>query len=255
MASATTTKDDPLISIITITFNAEQFLESTIKSIVGQDYPNIEYIVIDGGSTDRTVDIIHKYQDDISYWLSEPDRGISDAWNKGLAAASGEIIGLLNAGDYFLDPSYLSIVSSQLNVNEAVVCYCNTQLVNQSGNKVKHIIGKFNPNNLYSGIGFYHPGCFATRKTYDLVGSFSLRYKLAMDCDWLFRCYRAGTMFKKIEVDTAMLDGGVSNNLNFSAYGEYLQALKDNKFGFMSIYLSMINVGVRGIIKSVVSKR
>jgi glycosyltransferase involved in cell wall biosynthesis len=241
----------PLISIITITFNAESSLETTIKSIIRQSYNNIEYIIIDGGSTDRTVETIKQYQDHIQYWISEPDKGIADAWNKGIAASSGDIIGILNAGDYFLDTNYLNVVSDNLYVDQTIVCYGNTEIVSENGQNIRTTIGNFNPSNLYLGLGFYHPGCFATRKVYKLIGQFSLRYKLAMDCDWLLRCYRAGITFKKLDLVCMMLDGGISHTSNFSAYGEYLQSLKNNGFPLWDMYLSMIIVGLRGVFKSI----
>jgi glycosyltransferase involved in cell wall biosynthesis len=245
----------PSISIVTITYNAEDSLEATIQSVISQSYENIEYIIVDGGSTDRTVEIIERYQNHIHYWISETDKGISDAWNKGISASSGDIIGILNAGDYFLDIDYLKVVSDNLPIDQAIVCYGNTQIVSESGKNIRTTIGKFDPNNLYLGLGFYHPGCFATRKVYELIGQFSLRYKLAMDCDWLLRCYRTGTIFKKLDLVCMMLDGGVSHTSNFSAYGEYLQSLENNGFPLWKIYLSMIIVGLRGLLKSIFSRR
>jgi glycosyltransferase involved in cell wall biosynthesis len=244
----------PLISIITITFNAEQFLEATIQSVINQNYGNLEYIIIDGGSTDDTVSIIEKYSRNITYWISEPDRGISDAWNKGIAASCGDLIGILNAGDYFEDENYLKHIARDLPVEEKIVGYGNTQIVKSDGVVVRTAVGNFKPQKLHLGLGFYHPGCFATRKTYDEIGNFNLCYKLAMDCDWLLRCYKAGVKFKNTNLICMMLDGGVSHTSNFSAYGEYLQALNNNGFTSFTIYSSMIKVGFRGLIKSLLSK-
>ena len=90
----------PLITIITVSYNAVKTIEDTIVSVLGQTYNNIEYIIIDGGSTDGTLDIIKKYQDKITYWVSEPDKGIYDAMNKGIAKANGELIGIINSDDW-----------------------------------------------------------------------------------------------------------------------------------------------------------
>ena len=94
-------------SIVTVSYNAVATIESTILSVINQTYSNVEYIIIDGGSTDGTVDIIKKYQDKISYWISEPDQGIYDAMNKGLKIASGEWINFMNSGDSFVHTEVL----------------------------------------------------------------------------------------------------------------------------------------------------
>ena len=94
---------DTLISVVTVSYNAVSTIEQTILSVINQTYPNVEYIIIDGGSTDGTVDIIKKYADKIAYWVSEPDKGIYDAMNKGVVVATGEWINFMNAGDIFTD--------------------------------------------------------------------------------------------------------------------------------------------------------
>ena len=99
------------ISVITVAYNASRYIETTILSVINQTYSNIEYIIIDGGSTDGTVDIIKKYSNKISYWISEPDKGIYDAMNKGINKATGEWINFMNAGDTFHNPDTLSAVS------------------------------------------------------------------------------------------------------------------------------------------------
>jgi len=91
----------PLISIITVVLNGEKFLEGAIKSVLSQTYQNFEYIIIDGGSYDRSIEIIKKYANEKTFWISEPDKGISDAFNKGISKARGEVIGLLNYDDWY----------------------------------------------------------------------------------------------------------------------------------------------------------
>ena len=105
---------NPKISVVTVCYNAASEIERTIKSVINQTYSNVEYIIIDGGSKDGTVDIIKKYADKVSYWVSEPDKGIYDAMNKGIIAATGDWINFMNAGDWFCGSSVLSDISHYL---------------------------------------------------------------------------------------------------------------------------------------------
>lgn len=239
------------VSIVTIVRNGENDIENTIQSVLSQSYQNIEYVVIDGNSTDNTVEIIKKHADLISHWVSEPDRGISDAWNKGISICHGNIIGILNAGDT-LSTDYVRTVVDNIDLDEAVISYGDVAKIDDSGKIIKTVTGKFTPHNLADRIGFLHPGCFATRKVYDLVGLFDLKYRLAMDCDWIFRSYRAGVSFKKIDATCMMLEGGMSSNSNLAACGEYLQAMRNNNFTPVEVYSSMLTVALRGLVKSIV---
>jgi glycosyltransferase involved in cell wall biosynthesis len=118
----------PQVSIITVTYNAEKYLEQTIKSIMEQDYPNIEYIIIDGASTDGTIDIIKKYEKYITRWISESDNGIYDAMNKGIKLTTGNWINFMNAGDGFSSENILSSIFYK-NYNFDVL-YSDSYLVN-----------------------------------------------------------------------------------------------------------------------------
>jgi glycosyltransferase involved in cell wall biosynthesis len=241
----------PLVSIVTIVRNGEDSIETTIKSIVNQSYPNIEYIIIDGKSTDRTVEIIEKYADKIAYWISEPDRGISDAWNKGISACHGDLISILNAGD-IIPPDYVDSIIRDVSIDKPILAYGDVQKIDDAGKVIKTVKGHFNPHNISDRIGFLHPGCFGTRKAYDLVGLFDLKYRLAMDCDWIFRAYRSGVSFQKVDATCMMLEGGLSSNSNIAAFGEYLQAMRNNDFSSRDVYLSMLTASVRGLVKSMI---
>ncbi|MBA3025313.1 MAG: glycosyltransferase [Sulfurimonas sp.] len=119
----------PLISIVTVVYNGEEYLEATIQSIINQSYKNIEYIIIDGGSTDGTLDIIKKYEDKIKYWVSEKDRGIYDAMNKGVLVATGEWINFMNAGDIFYNENVLNEVFPEEKIlKDFDLIYSNTLL-------------------------------------------------------------------------------------------------------------------------------
>src|SRR5262245_19759519 len=115
----------PLVSIITVAYNADRFIEKTIQSVLSQTYSPIEYIIIDGGSTDNTADVIKKYADRIAYWYSEKDNGISDAFNKGLNKATGDIIGIINADDWYESDTIEKVVN---NFGDSDVTYGDLQI-------------------------------------------------------------------------------------------------------------------------------
>ena len=128
---------DTLISIVTVSYNAVLTIEQTILSVINQTYPNVEYIIIDGGSTDGTVDIIKKYEDKIAYWVSEPDKGIYDAMNKGVVVATGEWINFMNAGDIFTDgdviDKYLQLIIPQYFISNKSGIWSLSLIVHSKG--------------------------------------------------------------------------------------------------------------------------
>jgi glycosyltransferase involved in cell wall biosynthesis len=130
----------PLVSIITPSFNQAQYLEETIQSVLNQDYPRIEYIVIDGGSSDASVDIIKKYQDKIKYWVSEPDKGQTEAINKGFAKAEGEILAWINSDDSYNLKAVGEAVKYLMANPEVGLVYADCNFIDQDSN----VIGKFN---------------------------------------------------------------------------------------------------------------
>src|SRR5215468_10026487 len=113
----------PKLSIVTPSFNQGRFLEETIRSVLTQNYPNLEYIIIDGGSTDETVDVIRKYQDKVNYWVSEKDRGQVDAINKGIEKCTGDIFGFINSDDVYLPGTFSAVIEHfQANPKSEWVC-------------------------------------------------------------------------------------------------------------------------------------
>ena len=125
----TSSKEKPLISIITVVLNGEKQLDRTIQSVLYQTYNNIEYIIIDGGSTDRTIDIISKYKKTIDYWACEKDDGLYDAMNKGIDIATGEWINFMNAGDEFYSYSVLTNIFDNQNHQETEIIYGNHEII------------------------------------------------------------------------------------------------------------------------------
>ena len=152
-------KDKPLVSIITVVLNGEEHLNKTLNSVINQTYENLEYIVVDGGSTDGTVDNIKKYEDKIDYWVCEKDNGLYDAMNKGIDIATGEWINFMNAGDEFYNYSVLMDLFNNQIHEEAEIIYGNHEIIYPTGHHrfVKAGIIK----NLWKGEQFSHQASFA----------------------------------------------------------------------------------------------
>ncbi|ULT28281.1 glycosyltransferase [Sphingobacterium sp. E70] len=179
----------PKISIVTIVFNDVTNIERTIKNVLfEQDYINKEYIVIDGGSTDGTLEIIEKYRDKIAVFISEKDRGISDAFNKGIRRASGDVIGLINSGDYY-EPNILEDIARLFAENKSgkdfKVVHGRLSLFDREISKV------YAPKALETFVfqmPIWHPTCFVSRNVY-VAFQYDLSYKVAMDYELFSRIY------------------------------------------------------------------
>jgi glycosyltransferase involved in cell wall biosynthesis len=174
----------PKISIITPCFNAAQYIEQTILSIINQEYDNLEYIIIDGGSTDGTVDIIKKYEDKITYWISEPDKGQSDAINKGIAIANGEVFNWVNGDDY-LEKDALKLVGEYFKKSDIDVLCTSTYLFNSSGiirinGNTKIDIGLFD---LLNTTGLNQQGMFWRMDRINELKGVNTDFTYSMDLD------------------------------------------------------------------------
>lgn len=224
------TGDFPLVSIITVVFNGAKSLERTIKSVISQGYPNIEYIVIDGGSSDGTVDIIKKYEDNITYWKSEPDGGISDAFNKGLSMATGDIVGFINADDWYNADTVELVVR---NFEKFSVVYGDVQF--WDGSKRGHRTHS-NHLKLRQGMALAHPAVFVKRSMYQKYGQFNLEFKIAMDYEFIARLYFNKESFHNINSVLANMGlGGLSDRNWLKAFMEekkvkrsYLGVIRSN---------------------------
>jgi len=180
----------PLISIVTPSYNQAQFLEETILSVVNQDYPNLEYIVIDGGSTDGSVDIIRKYTDQLAYWVSEEDKGQAHAINKGFAQARGEIFGWLNSDDFLLPGALAHVADTSRKHPRAVAWVGGCCRIDPNG----RILSTVTPRALdrdsladwgYGGF-FYQPSCLFAAEAWREIRSLDEHLRFALDLDlWL----------------------------------------------------------------------
>ena len=209
------------ISVITVTKNSEKFLEENIDSMNNQTYKNFEHIIIDGKSTDRTVEIIKKHKDKIDYWVSEPDKGLYDAMNKGIEVSTGDIIGILNSDDiYFSDA--LKIVNHYFSEQE------NLDFLFGTVEKYKLLHG-FYPNKIKWTFGFYTThsvGFFIKKSSQDILGLYDTQYKYSADYDLFYRMIvkkkMIGKATKKDEILGKFRQGGLSSRIS------YLDFLKEN---------------------------
>jgi GT2 family glycosyltransferase len=183
--------DAKKVSIITAAFNSQKYLAEAISSIIKQTYPNIEYIVVDGGSTDASLEIVMSYGPRITRLLSEPDNGIYEAFNKGLNLAQGEVLYFLNSDDYLYDERVISEVMTLFNNNpELQFIYGNTSVQDEVLN-YRYLRGKpFSPDDLQTGDMPPHQGFFVRRELIEKVGLFDTRYKIAGDFDLIIRCFK-----------------------------------------------------------------
>jgi glycosyltransferase involved in cell wall biosynthesis len=201
----------PKVTVVTVTYNAEKYLEQTIKSVIGQDYPNIEYIIIDGASTDGTIDIIKQYEEHIDYWISEPDRGIYDAMNKGIDVATAEWINFMNAGDSFCEKETLSKVFSSETIKYDLI-FGDHLYITDSNLFYKKAIGL---DRIFNSTPCCHQSLFC--KT-DIAKEtkFDISYKFISDHDFILKAYKNNNKFRYLEFPIA----------NYRAGGFY----EDNRF-------------------------
>jgi len=182
----------PLVSVITVCFNSEKYLEQTIQSVVNQTYDNIEYIIIDGGSTDNTLNTIKKYDNKIAYWISEPDKGMYDAMNKGMRLMNGDIWACLNSDDqYYLDTLEKIVFYFSKDPNVDII-FGNLDFVTDNGEFIyRRFFPKFNLNRImrmnYSLSAISQPTIFLRRFVIENVGYFDTSYNYASDMDYFIR--------------------------------------------------------------------
>ncbi len=217
-------QNHPKISIVTPNFNNGAYLESTIQSVLGQGYPNLEYIIIDGGSTDNSIEIINKYKNQIHYFISEPDKGLYDAINKGFQQASGEIMGWLNSDDILLEKSLFKISKIFSTIPEASWITGIPVTIDKSGNEISRghishwsremfLIGKYK--------WLQQESTFWRKSLWDKAGSIlNTDYKLASDFELWVRFFRFAKLY--------------SCDTHFAAFrkrpGEQLSSVKGNEY-------------------------
>lgn len=180
------------ISIITVSYNSAKTIEQTIKSVISQSHREVEYIIIDGGSTDGTIEIIEKYSKNIDFWVSEPDEGIYAAMNKGVKKATGDIVAFLNSDDWYVETA-LEIVNSYFFKDDIDILM---GWANMIANDEVVALRKINIESIFYSTPCCHQACFAKKSVFDEIGEFDLKYVICADHDWMLRAYNAGTKIK-----------------------------------------------------------
>lgn len=228
------------ISIITVCYNSATTIEKTILSVANQTYKNIEYIIVDGKSKDETISIIEKHKNLISEWISEPDKGLYDAMNKGLSIATGEIVGVLNSDDTFYSNKVIEDIVNfhkknmvEASIGNIVQHKENTKIVRLYSSK------HWNPEKLKIGFMPPHPSIFFKRELFFKFGNYELGFKIAADYELITRFFLKNKISWKYSgiTTTSMLVGGLSSS-GSSSYKlitkEIQKALKMNDIRYSS---------------------
>lgn len=228
----------PSITIITICLNSKSTIERAIQSVVKQKHDNVEYIIIDGGSTDGTLEIISNYVSDIDVLVSEPDRGISDAFNKGILLATGEIIGLLNSDDSLLPGTIQKVRDFYQHNREGQVVHGDL-LLYLNNRPVKRVYPTGRWWYPWRLVLFNHPATFVKKSVYETHGIFSTDFVIAMDIDIFLRWLTSGVRIDYLkEPLVAMHYGGLSDRNPFAGYKEARRAFI--KHGFPAIPVAIL---------------
>ena len=243
---------NPLVTIITVTLNSEKFIEECISSVLSQDYQNIEYIIIDGKSSDNTLIKILKYKNSIAKIISEKDDGLYDALNKGLKEANGEYVGFLHSDDFFANDYVVSKVVEKFKSADTDFVHSNLIIVNRNNPKkiIRNLkVPNFNLFSLKIGIMPPHPTIYYKRSLCKIVGNYNLNYKIASDYDMLLRMvfiHNCSNSYININ-SVIMRSGGLSNSSIRSKLmlnKEILKSAKKNKF-YTNLLFLFLKIPVR----------
>lgn len=234
----------PLLSVITVVYNNAKDIERTILSVVKQTYGNIEYIVIDGASTDGTLAIIHQYQNQIAQIISEPDKGIYDAMNKGLSIATGDYVLFMNSGDEFFEKDTVEKVFNK--AKNADIYYGETEIINENlvsqGRRRHQIPKKLSINSFKYGMSVCHQAIYIKRS---LVNFYDPKYKLSADIDWILSALgKAKTTVNTDLYVAKYLIGGQSKQKHRQSLLERYQIFK-KYYGFLPNLLNHFIIAIK----------
>lgn len=242
----------PKISIVTIAYNCENEIEETILSVINQQYDNKEYLIIDGASKDGTMDVVNKYRDKIDVIISEPDKGRSDAFNKGIAHATGDYIVMMNAGDLLADdaldkfarnyePGYDVIKGNTIRWNE------------KTGFKsIEHPVIEY-PEIPFNFL-VCHQSTYISKSAYERFGGYGIDYKIVMDFELMLRFARHNAKFMKINENLAVFRmGGISQTSSKRRIKEMKRAMLENEHSKFNTYVFILYVRLRSLMRNILN--
>lgn len=243
------------ISLITVCYNSEEHLRSTIESVLHQTYPDIEYILVDGNSSDQTLDIIKGYESAFFgrlKWISEPDQGMYDAMNKGIRMATGDVIGILNSDDFYTSEFILEQLVNEFEKKKVDAVYGDIHYVNNSdlSKPIRYYSSRFfYPSLMKFGYMPAHPSFYCKRNVYEKYGLFDISYKVAADFELLLRLiyiHRITIAYLPMDFITMRVGGASSSGLQShkQIFQDHLKALKTN-----NIYSNHFLLGQRYVFK------
>lgn len=238
------------ITIITVCVNAEKTIKDTIESVLKQSYKDFEYIIVDGKSSDDTLKIISKYQDKRIKLISEKDKGLYDAMNKGIKLSTGDIIGTINSDDILASEDIFQTVIDNFDENTDVI-YANIKYYNEDFSKVKRdFISGTKENDYFCPA---HPSMYVRKQIYEKIGTYNINYKIAADFDFMVRCNLNNVRYKYIDkYFVYMRYGGKSNGFvgYLENYKECFEILRQNKVSFPLTKTTMRSIHtIKQIIK------
>lgn len=241
--------ESPRVSIVTAVLNGARHLEQTIESVLGQTYRNVEYVIIDGGSTDGTLDIIRQHAGSLAHWESRRDDGLYFAMNDGIARATGDLVGIINSDDWYERDAVQVMVDEYLATDRQTILYGVTRYHDADG---PDMILSYDHRKLPSRM-INHPACFVPRSVYARLGTFDTRYRIAADYEFLLRAYRQGVPFRHVEHIIANFRQGGFSTRNRAAQ-EVLRIRRDTGYANGAQYLaaSALRI-VRGAVARLVA--
>ena len=249
----------PIVSIITVCLNSEKNIVQTIESVLNQTYKNIEYIIIDGGSTDKTLEYIREYHPKFNgrmNWITEKDEGLYFAMNKGIKMASGNILGIINSDDWYEKNAIECVVNEYINNPDIEFFYGNLNWINEEKNTNNLSVPMKDLNNYTYRywMPFAHPTAFVCKKVYEKLGVFDTKYKIASDYDFILRCMDNGIKFKYINATLSNFrEGGVSSN-QYRTFKESTKIKIAHGYKPVAVWIRYYEIAIKMFIVNICEK-